>query len=237
MDVNKNSYTFMFAAVMVVVVAALLSFTATNLKPYQDENVRQEKMQNILSSIGVDVSRAEATGLYNTYVKEELVISNGRLVEDVVAFDIDMEKEVRKAPQERAVPLYIAEKDGDTYFILPLQGNGLWGPIWGYIALEKDINTVYGAVFDHKGETPGLGAEIKTADFMDQFENKKILNENSEFVSIAVRKGDASGDHQVDGISGGTITSVGVEDMLKNNIEPYLSFLKSYEVTAVADTQ
>ena len=231
MDVNKNSYTFIFAAIMVVVVAAVLSFAATNLKPYQDENVRQEKMQNILSSIGVDVSRAEASELYSNYIVEELVISNGEVKEGVNAFNIELVKEIRKAPEEREAPLYIANKDGETYFIIPLQGKGLWGPIWGYVALQKDVNTVYGAVFDHKGETPGLGAEIKTPIFMDQFEGKKIRNENGEFVSIAVRKGDASGDNQVDGISGGTITSVGVEEMLKDSITPYLSFLESYEGT------
>lgn len=229
MDVNKNSYTFVFAAIMVVVVAAILSFAATSLKPYQDENVRQEKMQNILYSIGVDVSRAEASQLYDSYIKEELVINNGSVKEGLEAFNIDMAKEVRKAPEERDLPLYIAEKDNETYFIIPLQGSGLWGAIWGYIALERDVNSIYGTVFDHAGETPGLGAEISTPIFMGQFAGKKIKNVDGDFVGIDVRKGDASTDNQVDGISGGTITSDGVEAMIKDNIVPYLPFLETYQ--------
>mgnify|MGYP000014665255 CR=1 FL=1 len=228
MDVNKNSYTFMFAAVMVVVVAALLSFAATSLKPMQDENVKNEKMQNILKSIGLEVDREGAQTLYDATIKQELVVTNGKLVEGMVAFDIDMAKELKKAPAERSAPLYIAESDGKTYFILPLRGKGLWGPIWGYMALEGDRSTVFGAVFDHKTETPGLGAEIATPIFMDQFPDKKMQDASGKFVNIRVMKGNAQGDHQVDGISGGTITSVGVQDMIDDCMESYSEFLKSY---------
>lgn len=227
MDVNKNSYTFMFAAIMVVVVAALLSFAATSLKPYQDENVRQEKMQNILNSIDVNVSRAEASRIYTDYIKAEIVFTNNQINEETEAFSIDLAKEMRRPVSERNLPLYIAEKEGENYFIIPLQGNGLWGPIWGYLALEEDLNTVYGAVFDHQGETPGLGAEINTSGFSSQFSGKKIKDAGGMFVSIEVRKGDATGNSQVDGISGGTITSDGVELMLKNSIEPYLEFIEN----------
>lgn len=229
MDVNKNSYTFIFATVLVVVVAALLSFTATTLKPYQDENVRQEKMQNILNSIGIEATRAEAAQIYHDYIIGELVINQGEVKTGIEAFNIDMAKEIRKAPEERDAPLYIAQKEGETYYIIPLQGTGLWGPIWGYISLKEDVNTVYGAVFDHKGETPGLGAEITTPMFTDQFGGKKIRDDKGNFVSIAVIKGNASGSNEVDGISGGTITSTGVQNMLKDSIAPYLSFLESYE--------
>lgn len=227
MDVNKNSYTFMFSAIMVVVVAALLSFAATSLKPYQDENVRQEKMQNILNSIDINVSREEASRIYDDYIKTEIVFVDNQINEEAAAFSIDLAKEMRRPVAERNLPLYIAEKEGENYFIIPLQGNGLWGPIWGYLALEKDLNTVYGAVFDHQGETPGLGAEINTTDFSSQFSGKKIKDANGNFVSIDVRKGDATGNSQVDGISGGTITSDGVELMLRNSIEPYLDFIEN----------
>lgn len=229
MDVNKNSYTFMFAGVMVVVVAALLSFAATSLKPMQDANIKREKMQNILSSIGVDVSADDAESTYKDYIKQELVINNNQLKEGVVAFDIDLSKEIKKAPAERDAPLYVAERDGKTYFIIPMRGKGLWGPIWGYIALQGDVNTVSGAIFDHKSETPGLGAEISTPFFMDQFVDKKILSESGEFVSIQVMKGNASGDYQVDGISGGTITSVGVQDMIDDCMRSYIPFLKGFD--------
>ena len=227
MDVNKNSYTFIFAGVMVIIVAALLSFAATSLKPMQDKNVAQEKKQNILSSIGVEVSREQAEEDYGKYIKEQLVINNGKKVEGIDAFTVELAKEINKAPADRNAPLYIAEKDGEKFYIIPLRGKGLWGPIWGYISLKGDINTVSGATFGHKGETPGLGAEIVAAGFTSQFPNKKILNDNGDFVSIQVMKGNASNDHEVDGISGGTITSVGVQDMLEDCIQAYIPFLKA----------
>lgn len=228
MDVNKNSYTFMFAAVMVVVVAALLSFAATQLKPLQDKNVEMEKMQSILRSIEIEGSREESAQVFPDYITKELVIQNNQLVEGVDAFNIDMAKEIRKPISERQAPLYIAEKNGETYYIVPLRGTGLWGPIWGYISLQGNLSTIYGAVFDHQGETPGLGAEINTESFQDQFKGKEILNDNGSLVGIDVRKGDASGENEVDGISGGTITSDGVEAMISDNLQAYIPFLKDY---------
>lgn len=235
MDVNKNSYTFIFATVMVVVVAALLSFAATSLKPAQDENIRLEKMQNILSSINVNVERDQAEEYYKKHIKEELVVHSNEVKDGIAAFDIELSKELPKAPAERNAPLYVAEKDAETFYILPLRGKGLWGPIWGYISLRDDVKTVYGAIFDHKAETPGLGAEIKTAPFMNQFPDKKVLDEEGYFVGIKVTKAAAVGDYQVDGISGGTITSVGVEDMIKDCMQSYIDFLKSYQASATAN--
>jgi Na+-transporting NADH:ubiquinone oxidoreductase subunit C len=232
MDTNKNSYTFIFAAVMVVVVAALLSFAATSLKPMQDDNVRKEKMQSILRSVNIDVDREQAEQDYKKYITQELVLRNGKLVEGVDAFKVDLSKEIKKPAEERDAPLYIASIDGETYYIIPLRGKGLWGPIWGYMALEKDANTVYGAIFDHKTETPGLGAEIATPMFAEQFVEKKILDADREFVSIQVMKGNAAGEYQVDGISGGTITSVGVQDMIQDNVKAYFPFLLNYEGNA-----
>ncbi|MBO6793485.1 MAG: NADH:ubiquinone reductase (Na(+)-transporting) subunit C [Balneolaceae bacterium] len=231
MNVNSNGYTFGFAAVMVVVVAAVLSFVATSLKPMQDKNVELEKMQNILSSIQVEVSRDEAAQVYQDYILEELVISEGSLVQGVDAFNVDMAKEIRLENDERNAPLYVAEKDGETYYVIPLRGAGLWGPIWGYISLEEDLNTVYGAVFDHKAETPGLGAEIKMPIFTDQFRGKKILDEDGNFLGIDVQKGTADSPYEVDGISGGTITSDGVELMILDCLKSYFPFLKEYAGT------
>ena len=218
----------MFASIMVVVVAALLSFAATSLKPAQDKNVEQEKMQNILSSIEIEATREKAEELYPEYVTKALVISDNQLKEGVDAFAVDMAKEIRKPIMERDAPLYIASKEGKTYFVIPLRGQGLWGPIWGYISLEQDLSTIYGAVFDHKAETPGLGAEIKYPLFTEQFKGKEILNENGELVGIDVRKGDADEYNEVDGISGGTITSEGVELMIAENLQAYIPFLKEY---------
>lgn len=215
---------------MVVVVAAILSFAATSLKPMQDNNVRLEKMQNILSSINVEVSRDEAEGVYSDYVKKEVVISNSKEISGVAAFDVELSKEVVKDPMERNAPLYIAEKDGSTYYIIPLRGKGLWGPIWGYISLESNVSTIYGATFDHKSETPGLGAEIKTPAFTDLFPGKEILDDQKSFTGIKVMKGNASGEHEVNGISGGTITSVGVESMITDCMKSYIPYLKSNNV-------
>lgn len=227
-NVNSNGYTYVFAVAMVFVVAASLSFIATTLKPMQDTNVEQEKKQNILNSIAVEATREQAEDLYPDFITEQLVIQGDALKEGVDAFSIDLAKEIRKPVEERDAPLYIANKDGKTYFIIPLQGTGLWGPIWGYISLEQDLSTVYGAVFDHKAETPGLGAEIKTPIFTDQFPGKRILDENGQLVGIDVRKGDADDYNEVDGISGGTITSDGVELMIADNLQAYIPFLKEY---------
>lgn len=228
LNVNSNGYTFFFAGLLVVLVALALSLAATVLKPFQDKNISQEKMQNILSSIGVNETREKAAEVYGDYIVEDLVISEGQQVEGLEAFDVQLEKEVRIPNDERNAPLYIANKDGETYYVIPLRGTGLWGPVWGYIALEGDLNTIYGAVFDHKGETPGLGAEITTPAFTEQFKGKKILNEEGELIGIRVLKGTASTAYEVDGISGGTITSVGVESMIKDCLESYFPFLKEY---------
>lgn len=227
MDVNKNSYTFMFAAVMVVVVAALLSFAATQLKPLQDRNVEMEKMQSILRSIEVEKTREEAAEVYNDYITSQLLLQNNEQIEGD-AFNIDMAKEIRKPISERQAPLYVAEKEGETFYIIPLRGTGLWGPIWGYISLQEDLSTIYGAVFDHQAETPGLGAEINTDAFQNQFKGKEILGDDGNLVGIDVRKGDANEANEVDGISGGTITSDGVEAMIADNLQAYIPFLKEY---------
>lgn len=238
MDVNKNSYTFMFAAIMVVVVAALLSAAATFLKPYQEENERLEKMQSILSSINVEATREEAAELYPEYIVQELVVTNNEEVSGIEAFNVDLTKEIRKPNLERQAPLYIAQKDGEIFYVIPIRGTGLWGPVWGYLSLREDVSTLYGAVFDHKGETPGLGAEIAGAAFENQFEGKEVLDDSGNLIGIDVRKGDASTSYQVDGISGGTITSEGVEAMIIDCLASYIPFLKNYtpEYTS-ADTE
>ena len=237
MDVNKNSYTLGFAAIMVIIVAALLSVAFIKLKPFQDRNIELEKKQNILSSVGINVERDGAEAIYSTYIKSELVLNNKGEEVDGIAFDVDLGKEIKKDINIQLLPLFISEVDGATRYIIPLRGKGLWGPIWGFISLEDDLNSVYGAVFDHKGETPGLGAEINTPMFQDPFANKTIF-EGEEFISIAVIKGGATeGDmHAVDGISGGTITSVGVHDMLSERLSMYLPYFAKIKSAFVVDS-
>jgi len=236
MDVNKNSYTFGFAAIMVIVVAVILSSASIFLKDDQDRNVELEKKQNILRSVGVNVNRDQAAIEYPVYIKEELVLNHlGEIINNLSAFDVDLSKEVKKSIveddeniplEERTslLPLYISEVEGETKYIIPLRGKGLWGPIWGFISFNDDLNTVFAAVFDHKAETPGLGAEINTSSFQDTFQGKTIFEEG-EFVSIFVQKGGSNGDiHKVDGISGGTITSDGVTEMLNERLKRYLPY-------------
>ena len=182
MDRNSNLYTFIFAVILVVGVAAALAFTATTLKPLQAENVRKEKMQNILSTIGVNVSRDEAGVQFMDFVKEELALNaDGSVNEDIDAFKIVLMKETKMPKEEQAFPLYIAEKDGKKFYVIPLFGAGLWKVIWGYIALDEDKNTIVGASFDHAGETAGLGAEINQSWFEDQYIGKTIFDENNNF--------------------------------------------------------
>ena len=241
MDVNKNSYTFGFAAIMVIVVAVILSGTSIILKDAQYSNVELEKKQNILRSVGVNVNRDQAAIEYPVYIKEELVLNHlGEIINNLSAFDVDLSKEVKKSIvednqniqlEERTslLPLYISEVEGETKYIIPLRGKGLWGPIWGFISFNDDLNTVFAAVFDHKAETPGLGAEINTSSFQDTFQGKTIFEEG-EFVSIFVQKGGSNGDiHKVDGISGGTITSDGVTDMLNERLKRYLPYFRLME--------
>ena len=237
MDVNKNSYTFGFAAIMVIIVAALLSTAAIELKPFQDRNVELEKKQNILSSVGVAIDRDGAEEIYGTYIKSELVLNNKGEEVEGSAFDVDLGKEVKKEADAQLLPLFISEVDGKTRYIIPLRGKGLWGPIWGFISLEDDLNSVFGAVFDHKGETPGLGAEINKPMFQDPFAGKAIFD-GEEFKSITVIKGGATeGDmHGVDGISGGTITSDGVTDMLQERLSMYLPYFAKIKSADVVDS-
>lgn len=231
MNVNSNAYTYTFATVMVVIVAVLLSGTSLGLKSRQSANITQEKKQSILASIGIEKTRAESDLIFTEYVKQSLTLSGGQVVsEDAsAAFDIDMASAVKSDNMERSVPLYVTEKDGETFYVVPLRGKGLWGPVWGYIALESDGNTVVGATFGHKSETPGLGAEITTPIFTDQFPGKKI-SQKGVFQSISVVKECTStGNYMVDGISGGTITSNGVNDMLTDCLAPYAAYFKNIE--------
>ncbi|NQY08739.1 MAG: NADH:ubiquinone reductase (Na(+)-transporting) subunit C [Flavobacteriales bacterium] len=225
MDKNSNKATFIFATIMVIIVGTVLAFTAEILKPFQAENVRREKMQNILMAVKVDTTRDGAEGLFNEYIKEQVVLnSKGEKIGDD-AFNIKLKTELKKDITEQQFPLYLCEKDGEQYYIVEVRGKGLWGPVWGYIALEDDMNTVFGATFDHKGETPGLGAEITTDAFQNAFIGKKIM-EGGEYSAIVVVKGNASGDHQVDALSGATITSVGVSNMIGLAFINYLPYFK-----------
>lgn len=224
----SNTYIFIFSAVMVVLVALLLSTTSLNLKPFQDKNVEVEKKQNILASINIESTAKDAVELYAKYITSSFVVNNkGEKVEGVDAFTVNVKNELSKPANDRLLPVFVGTlSDGTNAYVMPLQGKGLWGPIWGYISLKPDMNTVLGAVFDHSGETPGLGAEIATEGFQKPFADKQIFKDSTEFVSIKVLKGGAPENdiHGVDAISGGTLTSKGLEAMLDSCLIQYKTF-------------
>ncbi len=234
-DKNSNSFTFIFATVMVVVVGTLLAVTFLALKPAYDENVRREKMQNILASIKVKVERDAAPAKYEELVKETLLIDANGAPAEGDAFSLDVLKQYKDwkagvgTAEDMKFPVYKANTEGKELFVLPMVGTGLWGPVWGYVSVESDGRTIYGSTFDHKGETPGLGAEISTPVFIDQFPGKTITEEDGSYTGIKVYKGGSqtTDPHGVDGISGGTITSDGVSEMLLRTLAVYDKYLKS----------
>jgi Na+-transporting NADH:ubiquinone oxidoreductase subunit C len=233
MDRQGNKYTFLYASVLVIVVATVLAFVSEALAPIQQKNEEEAKMTDILRSVNIESTTADVAEKYNQYIGDKVFIVNyegERLQTDAqTAFNIDLSKEVKKTLSDRQYPVYECHLDnGEIKYILPVRGKGLWGPIWGYIALNEDKNTIYGTTFDHEGETPGLGAEITNEVFQKQFAGKTIFNEDGELVAIKVVKGGAPDDalHSVDAISGGTITSQGVENMLMDYFSGYEAFFK-----------
>ena len=247
MDRNSNLYTILFAAVVVTVSAILLSLSVMFLKPAQERNVRQEKMTDILYTIGLDKEalnqKAIAEGFklnykqiekyFNTYFTRQYALrADGSIDEKVNAFDINLKTEIKKPVEEQRFPIFIADVDGQKYYVIPLYGKGLWDDIWGYIALEGDLNTVKGVKFGHKGETPGLGAEITKKWFENQFKGEKIFDKDGTFRGITLLKGNKDPenkdkeDHEIDAISGSTLTSNGVTDMLQERLKHYVPFFE-----------
>jgi len=221
MNTNSNSYTIIYASIMVVVVAFLLAFVSSSLKETQYKNVEMDTKKQILAALNVyDVKDVDAE--FTKYeIKDMLVQPDGTLAPNDGAFQTSYKGEIAN----NRLHVFECNVDGQTKYILPVYGAGLWGPVWGYIALDQDKDTVYGVYFSHAGETPGLGAEIASTHFQGEFSGKKTL-ENGEVVLGVVKNGKVEKpDYQVDGISGGTITSVGVDAMLKACLSSYKNFL------------
>ena len=241
MNKESNIFTFTFAIIMVLIVGTVLAVTSEVLKPRKIKNEKDKKMIDILSAINVDATRINAQEQYTKFIYDESVINNkGELIEGS-AFEVDVlfqNRDKTILPKDKKYPFFKAQKDGSEYVIIPMAGTGLWGPIWGFVSLKSDYKTVYGAAFAHKGETPGLGAEINTPEFENAFENKKIINDNGDFVSIKVKKGGADKEslYEVDGITGGTITSDGVAVMLEKTLQVYSDYFQSKEVDQQIDS-
>ena len=218
-DKNSNAYILVYATVMVVIVAAVLAVAALSLKSRQDANSLNEKKEAILASLGATDQP------YDQYISAYAVDAQGQRIESVSADDaLQLLFDLKKAEAAATYPVFEA---ADGRVVLPVSGTGLWGPIWGYVALEKDMNTVVGAVFGHQGETPGLGAEIATEKYQQKFIGKTIFD-GDRFVSITLRKGGAQDPaHEVDAITGGTKTSDGVTAMLQTSLGHYLPLLEA----------
>tara|TARA_R100000935_G_scaffold44696_2_gene67654 strand:+ start:83953 stop:84699 length:747 start_codon:yes stop_codon:yes gene_type:complete len=245
-NTDKNSYTIFFAVIMVVVVGSLLAGFAAGLKPLIKSNEKFEKQQNILYAMNVNDNEGDGDVVFiptdrveeefNKYITKQLVIQGDEVTENDEAYLIDLKKEETKAKEdgyERKLPLFVGEKDGKEVYVIPVRGKGLWDAIWGFVAVDKSM-TIQGVYFDHKGETPGLGAEIKQRYFMDDFTGESFLNGNA-FEGISVAKGNNdpkntdTTDNEVDALAGATITGDGVSAMLKKDVRMYVPYFKKLQ--------
>lgn len=238
---DKNSYTIIFAIVMVVIVGGLLALSAYGLKGTIGGNKEIEKKQNILYAMGINendesnakfISKNKVEAEFTKYIKKQLVIQGDDVKVDDKAYLIDLKKELSAAKNvgyKRRYPLFLGKKDGKIYYIVPIRGKGLWDAIWGFVSMDKNM-VVQGVYFDHKGETAGLGANIKQRFFMDDFIGEHLLDKNGKFKGISVTKGNNDPknndklDNEVDAISGATLTGNGLTAMVYSGIAPYASY-------------
>ena len=245
---ENNRYVVIFILILTASVAVILTGLREVTKTQAELNEDIFNKRAILKAVENhldggkkvdDLTDEDVIKLFEEKVEQVVINREGTTLDGVLAEDIDMRKEKKKPAEEQQLPLFIYTEGGSAFYILSIRGNGLWDEIWGNVALESDLNTVTGASFDHQAETPGLGAEIKdNPSFPKQFEGKKIYDAAGEYVSISVKKGGAEdgNPHQVDGITGATVTSDGVTKMLYNgikNYQPYLENLKGKKAPRV----
>ena len=232
MNKNSNVYTIIYSVVLVVVVGVVLSVVYQALRPKQLENIANDTKKQILASARLTPEKGESVAsLFDQHIVSSYIVNSAgdRIDNAENPFDINMALEIKKPAEERLLPVFECSTENGMKFIVPVYGAGLWGPIWGYIAFDANGNTIYGAYFGHEGETPGLGAEIEKPAFQNQFEGKDIFGSNGDFTSIAVVKTgkEPQGKAWVHAVSGGTITSQGVQKMLYNSLEPYTAFFSN----------
>tara|TARA_B100000524_G_scaffold235003_1_gene125085 strand:+ start:750 stop:1514 length:765 start_codon:yes stop_codon:yes gene_type:complete len=244
LNTEKNSYTLLFATGLVVIVGTLLSSINFLTSPMIRVNKLVEKQQNILYAIGINenegnsvkfISSENAEDEFNKYITDQVYIQDGKVFSDNKAYLIDVKKEkvLEKDPSyKRKLPLFIAQKDGENLFVAPIRGKGLWDAIWAYIAIDENM-IIRGVYFDHKAETPGLGANIKQRFFMDDFIGEQLLDKNGNFKGVEVSKknldpkNERKWDNAVDAIAGSTITGDGVTAMIRSDLSLYQSYFKS----------
>ena len=220
LDTNSDIYAILYSVVVVVIVAFLLAGVSSALKPKQDANVELDKKKQILASLNIK-DQADAASVYANVIKADPIINaEGNVVAQEGGFAVANE-EVNDAN----LPLYLAEVDGAKKYIIPMTGNGLWGGIWGYLALNDDCNTIYGVYFSHASETPGLGAEIASDKFQSRFPGREVYRDGN--VALTVVKKVTDDAVEVNAISGATITCNGVNDMLQRKLAPYKAYLSA----------
>lgn len=220
LNTNSNSYIIAYAAIMVIVVAFLLAFVSSALQETQDKNVKNDVKRQILAALRIETDSVEAT--YDRLVKDNLW--DGTALTEVPAEDF--KTEYNSEIKEGHFHVFVAQVDGSEKYVVPVCGMGLWGPVWGYIALDSDKQTVYGAYFNHQGETAGLGAEIKdNKAWQAKFQGKKAFV--GDEVALGVKKQVEHPESEVDGITGATLTSNGVDLMLREGLKNYKSFIKA----------
>jgi Na+-transporting NADH:ubiquinone oxidoreductase subunit C len=231
----SNKYVTIYTVIMTLVVSVVLAIIVTGLKPIHDANEAVFKKRDIFraikSQLGSDLDKMsdkEVLDLFSKSMEQVVIDTEGNPVEGVMAENIDMAKEEKKAPEARQYPVFIYNGSEGPVYLVAVRGNGLWDKIWGTIAIKNDFNTIVGASFGHVGETPGLGAEITdNPGFPKAFEGKTIFD-NGEYVSVAVVKGGVKKPaHQIDAITGATITSDGVTQMMKKGLAIYLPYFES----------
>lgn len=237
MNTNKNSYTIIYASVLVVIVAFLLAFVSSVLKPVQDQNVALDKKKQILASLNIRglSSAEEIEAKYNEVIVADMIVkADGTILKDGKTKENDGFKVDNKDISADNLPVFLCQIDSATKYVVPMTGRGLWGGLWGYVAVNADLQTVYGAYFSHESETAGLGALIVEQKFQDKFIGKHLYadtlqNEVSLTVVKAGKVEAGKENYQVDGITGATLTSVGVANMVKDGLQQYVGYFKSIQ--------
>lgn len=235
-EASDNKRIMLFTLGMTTVVALVLGLLFFGLKPIHEANEAVSAKRAILAAVSnylpspvTALSDDDIQALFDSSMEQYAITPTGDIVEGEIAENVDLSIEYKRPEMDRIYPLYIYNADdGEKYYILSVRGNGLWDEIWGNVALKGDLATIAGVSFDHKGETPGLGAEIKdNAKFQEQFQDKTIFGYNGTYSSVIVRKGGAQNpEYEVDGISGATVTANGVSEMLNRGIAYYLPYIK-----------
>ena len=231
MKKQGSLYTVIYIIIIVVLVGTALAATSMALKDRQNENIAADKMKQILASVHIVPEPGQKVSeVFNKYITAQTVVNSQGEETGTDAFSVNVQDQSKIADgAKRQLPVYICTLPvAGTKYIIPVYGAGLWGPIWGYVAVDADGSTIYGAYFAHQGETPGLGAEIEKPFFQNQFENKHLFKDGKFLPVAVVKKGQKplDGEDYVDGISGGTITSRGVSTMLHDCLLPYQAYLE-----------